>query len=103
MRWAWWGKVMAGNLKSMATESFENLSYEDRTFAPSAEFAAKANAKSGIYDQAQADRLAFWESQASNLHWDKKWDQVVDWQLPFAKWFIGGKINASYNALDKHV
>ncbi len=40
MRWTWWGKVMAGNLKSMATEAFENLSYEDRTFAPSAEFAA---------------------------------------------------------------
>jgi acetyl-CoA synthetase len=87
----------------MATESFENLSYEDRTFAPSADFAAKANAKSEIYDHAKADRLAFWETQASNLHWNKKWDQVVDWQLPFAKWFIGGKINASYNALDKHV
>jgi acetyl-CoA synthetase len=87
----------------MATESFENLSYEDRTFAPSADFAANANAKSEIYDHAKADRLAFWETQANNLHWDKKWDQVVDWQLPFAKWFIGGKINASYNALDKHV
>jgi acetyl-CoA synthetase len=94
---------MAGNLEGMSTESFENLSYEDRTFAPSAEFASKANAKSEIYDQAKADRLAFWESQANNLHWDKKWDQVVDWQLPFAKWFIGGKINATYNALDKHV
>jgi acetyl-CoA synthetase len=103
MRWTWWGKVMAGNLEGMSTESFENLSYEDRTFAPSAEFAAKANAKSEIYDQSKADRLAFWESQAENLHWDKKWDQVVDWQLPFAKWFIGGKINASFNALDKHV
>ena len=103
MRWAWWGKVMAGNLETMATESFENLSYEDRTFAPSTDFAANANAKSEIYDHAKADRLAFWETQASNLHWDKKWDQVVDWQLPFAKWFIGGKINASYNALDKHV
>ena len=87
----------------MSTESFENLSYEDRTFAPSAEFASKANAKSEINDQAKTDRLAFWESQANNLHWDKKWDQIVDWQLPFAKWFIGGKINASYNALDKHV
>ena len=94
---------MAGNLETMATESFENLSYEDRTFAPSTDFAANANAKSEIYDHAKADRLAFWETQASNLHWDKKWDQVVDWQLPFAKWFIGGKINASYNALDKHV
>jgi acetyl-CoA synthetase len=87
----------------MSSESFENLSYEDRTFAPSAEFAANANAKSDIYEIAKKDPLAFWESQAKNLHWDKKWDQVIDWQLPFAKWFIGGKINASYNCLDKHV
>ena len=55
MRWAWWGKVMAGNLETMATESFENLSYEDRTFAPSADFAAKANAKADIYELAKAD------------------------------------------------
>jgi acetyl-CoA synthetase len=87
----------------MASESFENLSYEDRTFAPSKEFVATANANADIYEAANKDRLAFWENQANNLHWDKKWDQVVDWQLPFAKWFIGGKINASYNCLDKHV
>jgi acetyl-CoA synthetase len=87
----------------MSSESFENLSYEDRTFAPSAEFAANANTKSDIYEIAKKDPIAFWESQAKNLHWDKKWDQVIDWQLPFAKWFIGGKINASYNCLDKHV
>jgi acetyl-CoA synthetase len=94
---------LAGNLEYMSSESFENLSYEDRTFAPSAEFAANANAKSDIYEIAKKDPLAFWETQAKNLHWDKKWDQVIDWQLPFAKWFIGGKINASYNCLDKHV
>jgi len=94
---------LAGNLEYMSSESFENLSYEDRTFAPSTEFAANANAKSDIYEIAKKDPLAFWETQAKNLHWDKKWDQVIDWQLPFAKWFIGGKINASYNCLDKHV
>jgi acetyl-CoA synthetase len=94
---------LAGNLEYMSSESFENLSYEDRTFAPSTEFAANANAKSDIYEIAKKDPIAFWESQAKNLHWDKKWDQVIDWQLPFAKWFIGGKINASYNCLDKHV
>jgi acetyl-CoA synthetase len=94
---------LAGNLEYMSSESFENLSYEDRIFAPSAEFAANANAKSDIYEIAKKDPIAFWESQAKNLHWDKKWDQVIDWQLPFAKWFIGGKINASYNCLDKHV
>ena len=87
----------------MSSESFENLSYEDRTFPPSDSFVKNANAKSDIYDEANKDRLAFWEKQANRLHWDKKWDQVVDWQLPFAKWFIGGKLNASYNCLDVHV
>ena len=85
---------MAGNLEDMSSESFENLSYEDRTFAPSKEFTANANAKSDIYELASKDPLAFWEEQARNLHWDTKWDQVIDWLLPFAKWFIGGKINA---------
>ena len=87
----------------MSSESFENLSYEDRTFPPSDSFVKNANAKSDIYGEANKDRLAFWEKQANRLHWDKKWDQVVDWQLPFAKWFIGGKLNASYNCLDVHV
>jgi acetyl-CoA synthetase len=87
----------------MSNESFENLSYEDRTFAPSESFVKNANAKSDIYDEANKDRLAFWEKQANRLHWDKKWSQVVDWQLPFAKWFIGGKLNATYNCLDVHV
>jgi len=87
----------------MSSESFENLSYEDRTFPPSESFIKNANAKSDIYDEANKDRLVFWEKQANRLHWDKKWSQVVDWQLPFAKWFIGGKLNASYNCLDRHV
>jgi acetyl-CoA synthetase len=87
----------------MSSESFENLSYEDRTFPPSDSFVKNANAKSDIYGEANKDRLAFWEKQANRLHWDKKWSQVVDWQLPFAKWFIGGKLNASYNCLDVHV
>jgi acetyl-CoA synthetase len=87
----------------MSSESFENLSYEDRTFPPSDLFVQNANAKSDIYQEADKDRLAFWEKQAHRLHWDTKWSQVVDWQLPFAKWFIGGKLNASYNCLDRHV
>jgi len=85
------------------SDALDNLGQENRTFAPSPEFAAAANAKSDVYDRAATDRLAFWESQASELHWDKKWNQVLDWQVPFAKWFIGGKINASYNCLDRHV
>ena len=87
----------------MSSESFENLSYEDRTFLPSQTFIDNANAKSDIYKEADTDRLAFWEKQANRLHWNQKWNQVVDWQLPFAKWFIGGRLNAAYNCLDRHV
>ena len=85
------------------TESLSNLLSENRTFPPSKEFAAAANAKPEIYDEAERDRLAFWEKQASELHWFKKWETVLEWKAPFAKWFVGGKLNASYNALDRHV
>ena len=84
-------------------ESIENLLSEDRHFPPSAEFAAQANAKADIYADADRDRLAFWDMQARQLTWDAKWDAVLDWQPPYAKWFTGGKLNASVNALDRHV
>ena len=87
----------------MSNDSFENLSYEDRTFSPSDSFIKNANVKSDVYKEADSDRLAFWEKQANRLDWDQRWNQVVDWQLPFAKWFVGGKLNASYNCLDRHV
>jgi len=85
------------------SEALSNLGSENRTFAPTEAFASQANAKHEIYQRADKDYLAFWEEQASALYWHKKWDQVLDWQSPFAKWFIGGKLNASYNALDLHV
>ena len=56
-----------------------------------------------MYARAKVDRLKFWEDAASELHWEKKWDTVLDWQIPFAKWFVGGKINACYNAVDRNV
>jgi acetyl-CoA synthetase len=85
------------------SSSLENLGTENRKFPPTPEFAAAANAKADMYVDAKADRLAFWEKQAHALHWDKPWTQVLDWKRPFAKWFIGGKLNASYNCLDRHV
>ena len=87
----------------MSNESLENLSHEARTFAPSKEFAAAANAKADIYEIAQRDRLGFWEEQARALTWDKPWSKVLEWNSPYAKWFIGGKLNASVNCLDRHV
>ena len=84
-------------------DSIENLGNESRQFPPSAAFAAQANAKADIYATADADRLAFWETQARELTWDQPWSSVLDWQVPYAKWFVGGKLNASVNALDRHV
>jgi len=87
----------------VTSDSIENLSSENRSFVPSAEFAAAANAKADLYAQADADRLKFWESQAEALTWHKKWDSVLEWQSPFAKWFVGGKLNATVSTLDRHV
>ena len=84
-------------------DSIENLGNESRQFPPSAQFAAQANFKADIYATADADRLAFWETQARELTWDQPWSSVLDWQVPYAKWFVGGKLNASVNALDRHV
>ena len=84
-------------------ESLENLLSEDRQFPPTADFAAKANAKPELYQLAESDRLAFWEEQAKALTWDTPWSQVLNWEAPYAQWFVGGKLNASVNALDRHV
>ena len=88
---------------AMSSETLDNLSSEDRTFAPTSEFAAQANAQPEIYAEASQDRLKFWEKQAEALVWERKWDTTLEWNPPFAKWFVGGKINASVNALDRHV
>ena len=84
-------------------ESLENLLNEEREFAPTAEFAAQANATADLYDLAEKDRLAFWDQQALALTWQTHWTQTLQWDAPFAQWFVGGKINASFNALDRHV
>jgi acetyl-CoA synthetase len=89
---------MSGN-----SESLENLSNENRTFPPSVAFAEQANARSELYAHADKDRLAFWDEQASALNWHKKWDKTLQWDSPFAQWFVGGEINASVNAVDRHV
>jgi acetyl-CoA synthetase len=84
-------------------DSIENLSQETRLFPPSMAFAAQANARSALYAHADKDRLAFWEEQARDLTWNKPWNLVLEWNPPYAKWFSGGELNASVNALDRHV
>ena len=86
------------------SETLANLSSETRSFPPPEQIAADANVKADAYDQAAADRLAYWVEQAERLSWAKKWDQVLDWSNPpFAKWFIGGELNVAYNCVDRHV
>ncbi|GAA5199136.1 acetate--CoA ligase [Arthrobacter gyeryongensis] len=85
-------------------ETLANLLHEQRRFAPEAGFTAKANATASDYAESDADRLAFWARQAERLDWSQKWSEVLDWSNPpFAKWFIGGKLNVAYNCLDRHV
>ncbi len=74
------------------------------SFPPSADFAANANATAALYDAAEADRLAFWADQANRLSWETPFTEVLDWsEAPFAKWFVGGKLNVAYNCVDRHV
>ena len=81
----------------------EALSTESRRFDPPAELAASANVTAEAYERAAQDRLGFWAEQASRLQWDTPWDEVLDWQPPFAKWFVGGKLNVAVNCVDRHV
>ncbi len=79
------------------------LSTENRRFDPPAGLAAGANVTAEVYERAAADRLGFWEEQAERLQWARRWDTVLDWQPPFARWFVGGELNASVSCLDRHV
>src|SRR3954470_18076603 len=81
-----------------------DLLREDRTFPPPADFRAKAVVRDDrIYVDAARDPEAFWAGFAGELEWSRPWNTVLDWQPPHAKWFVGGKINASVNCLDRHL
>ena len=74
------------------------------SYPPPAEFAANANATAELYREAEQDRLAFWAKQANRLSWETPFTEVLDWsEAPFAKWFVGGKLNVAYNCVDRHV
>ncbi|GAB3988356.1 acetate--CoA ligase [Nocardioides marmoraquaticus] len=85
-------------------QTLANLSHEERRFEPPAELAEQANLTQADYDAAESDRLGFWEKQAERLDWAEPWSEVLDWSNPpFAKWFVGGKLNAAHNCVDRHV
>jgi acetyl-CoA synthetase len=86
------------------SDALSNLSHEHRRFEAPAEFAAQANVGSDAYRGADRDRLAFWAEQAERLEWEQPWSQVLDWSdAPFAKWFVGGRLNVAHNCVDRHV
>src|SRR4026207_632117 len=84
------------------TAQIDALLREDREFAPSPEFVAHAHVSDpDIYERADKDPEAFWARFASELEWSTPWTKVLDWKPPHAKWFVGGKLNASVNCLER--
>ncbi len=93
---------MAGETAS--TAALETFSQEGRSFPPPAEFTARANvADPAVYDRAARDLEGFWVEQTKTLYWRKPFTKVLEWDVPYAKWFIGGELNISENCLDRHV
>ena len=87
-----------------SSQDISALLDEQRTFPPSEEFTRTANIRDrGIYEQAAADPEAFWKEQAEQLEWIEPFHTVLEWNAPVAKWFVGGKLNASVNCVDRHV
>src|SRR5690349_22758687 len=88
----------------MADKAIELLLDERRNFPPPKELKKSAHVHdAGIYNKARKDPQGFWAKAAKELHWFKPWKKVLEWNTPWAKWFVGGKLNASYNCLDRHV
>ena len=92
----------------MSDTDIDSVLHESRVFSPSREFSKQAHIKTieeyeQIYRRAEADPEKFWAEIAEQLHWFKKWERVLEWDVPWAKWFVGGQINLSYNCLDRHV
>jgi acetyl-CoA synthetase len=91
------------NGRSSDGETLSALLHETRRFEPPPEFAAQANAQPDVYDAASKDPLAWWAEQAEHLLWDRHYDKVLQWDVPFARWFTGGRLNVSVNCVDRHV
>jgi acetyl-CoA synthetase len=84
--------------------TIDTLLEEERIFYPPEDFAKQANVKTKeIYAEARANPRLYWAMQAERLDWFRKWDRVLDWEFPFAKWFVNGTLNACYNCVDRHL
>jgi acetyl-CoA synthetase len=88
----------------VSEETLSNLLHEERRFEPPADLAAAANVTAEAYADAEADLVGFWEKAAEMLTWETRWERGLDWDdAPFAKWYVGGRLNAAYNCVDRHV
>ena len=86
------------------SEMIESSLKEQLVVEPPEEFSKNANVNDpDVYKRAEEDAEGFWEEHARNIDWFEEWDQVLDWQPPHSKWFVNGKLNASYNCLDRHL
>jgi acetyl-CoA synthetase len=93
-----------GAASSPVEATIEDYFTENRVFPPTEGFRSRAViADAGIYQRAESDWRGFWAEQAGALDWFRTWDSVVEWELPFARWFEGGTLNVSYNCIDRHV
>jgi acetyl-CoA synthetase len=98
---------MADETGTVHATNIDSILQETRSFPPPKEFSERAHINSladyeRLYAEAERDPEAFWGRIAEELHWFKKWHTVLDWQAPWAKWFVGGEFNLSYNCLDRH-
>ena len=94
-------------VSSVSSQDLDSILRENRVFPPPEEFSRNAHVKSleeyeRMYKRSIEDPEAFWADAAQELHWFKKWDKVLEWNLPWAKWFVGGQMNLSYNCVDRH-
>jgi acetyl-CoA synthetase len=98
------GAVVRSSREPAQPDHIDALLRETRVFAPPPAFAAAAHVRDArVYDDAARDPEAFWAARAAELEWSRRWDRVLDWSPPDAKWFVGGRLNASANCLDRHV
>src|SRR5690606_26249446 len=97
-------QVQKGLTMADTPNTLDTLLQEDRLFPPPPDFAQAAHVSDdAIYAEAAADPEGYWARWAEELHWHRKWDRVLEWDPPHAKWFVGGKLNAAYNCLDRHL
>ena len=90
------------------TEDILSVLKESRVFPPAPEFSRQARFKSldeyrALYQRSIQDPEGFWGEQAEELEWARKWDRVLEWKAPHARWFLNGRLNLSVNCLDRHV